>query len=121
VQRAGSGGAVVQVKKTARDRYLWRKYGLTEFMWLIRLRQQQNKCALCGEPFGTRRPNVDHRHEKGYSKFTPARKRQNVRGLVCGFPCNKYHIARNDLKSARQVVQYLERYELLRQQNCVKV
>lgn len=86
---------------TPRDRYLRKKYGITEFQYETMLVTQGNCCALCKKPRkqGTRRLHVDHNHKTGI-----------VRGLVC-FYCNKYRISRHDKHTAWDLFNYLVKYE----------
>jgi hypothetical protein len=58
---------------------LRRNYGLTLSLFKVMLDEQEGKCAICELPFNskTRRPVVDHNHEKG-----------GVRGILCD-RCNK--------------------------------
>jgi len=51
------------------------RYGLTEEEYNQMILQQDNKCAVCTQPFTTT-PHVDHCHTTG-----------RVRGLLCS-PCN---------------------------------
>lgn len=86
---------------TPRDRYLRKKYGITEVEYVFKLNTQGNCCALCKKPHkqGTRRFHVDHNHKTG-----------RVRGLVC-FYCNKYRIGRHDFGSALLLYNYMSVYE----------
>ena len=58
--------------------YLKRKYDITPQKWYDMLKQQEGKCAICGElpKINHRRFHVDHDHKTG-----------KIRGLLCG-PCN---------------------------------
>ena len=51
---------------------LKRKYGITAAQYLTMLELQGGGCAICGQPPGRRRLDVDHDHQTGA-----------VRGLVC--------------------------------------
>lgn len=73
-----------QFKRTARERHLLRKYGLTLEQYNEMAVRQDNRCAICGEvENGKTRDGksdlplmVDHDHTTG-----------EVRGLLCA-PCN---------------------------------
>lgn len=72
----------IKNKSTARDRYLQRRYGITEAEYSARLVAQNNCCILCGtefnhEAWGADSPVVDHCHTNG-----------NIRGILCN-ECNR--------------------------------
>ncbi len=81
-----------------------KKYGLTLQDYLARLRQQRNRCAICGQHERARRPSgkrkrlaVDHCHVTGV-----------VRGLLCTH-CN-HTLGRmgDDPRLLRRAADYLE-------------
>lgn len=77
----------------------WR-YGMTgeDYRWL--LNEQQNRCALCRRPPGTRRLSVDHDHScSGHPDQRGCR--HCIRGLLCNF-CNS------------RLVPYAEQHEVIR-------
>jgi hypothetical protein len=71
---------------TPRDRYLLKRYGITEKIYRLLLKAQGGACGVCRRP---PRPgknlHVDHEHQKGGGG--------RVRGLLC-FYCNKRRIGR---------------------------
>ena len=69
-------------KETARERYLQKRYGISEQEYHARLLSQDNCCLICKKefkdgPFGPDSPVVDHCHNKGH-----------VRGILCN-ECNR--------------------------------
>lgn len=60
-------------RDSERERHLKKKYGITLSDYAVMLKQQNNKCAICGklEP-GNKTLDVDHDHATGI-----------VRGLLC--------------------------------------
>lgn len=76
------------MKLTRRDKYLRKKYGITEAVYAVMLAKYNGTCWIC-----TRKPkkgalNVDHDHKTG-----------QVRGLLCYF-CNKFVIGRSRAEHA---------------------
>lgn len=67
---------------TKRDKYLRKKYGITEAIFQRMLTKGRRACWICKKAPKTRILNVDHDHKTG-----------QVRGLLCFF-CNKYLIGR---------------------------
>lgn len=89
-------------KESARERYLQRKYGISENEYNARLLSQNNCCPVCGVEFsdgvfGPDSPVVDHCHINGH-----------VRGILCN-ECNRglgyYH---DDPEALRRAAAYLE-------------
>jgi hypothetical protein len=74
---------------------LKRRYGITPEQYDKMLERQGGKCAICRRPPGAKRLAVDHDH-----------KTKRVRGALC-YICNKYKVAKNDVISAMEVVNYL--------------
>jgi hypothetical protein len=80
------------------------RYGVSPADYEGMLRRQDGRCAICGDPPGSRRTgcspkfDIDHCHKTG-----------SVRGLLCG-PCNRGlgHF-RDDLDTLRKAVAFLER------------
>ena len=78
----------------------WKKYGLTEEEYQIRIKAQNGKCKIClGTP--AQSLHVDHDHTNGA-----------VRGLLC-FNCNAGigHLQDN-AEIIRRALDYVERYTL---------
>lgn len=67
---------------TKRDKYLRRKYGITETIYKKMLAVHAGNCWICYKKPKKSVLNVDHDHKTG-----------QVRGLLCFF-CNKYMIGR---------------------------
>jgi hypothetical protein len=90
------------------------KYGITQDEWVELFERQGRVCAVCRKASSTGRYNIDHEHVKGWAKLDPQYRKWFVRGIVCHF-CNHYYLARGlTLQKARNVVEYLERYEHLK-------
>jgi len=71
------------VKLTSRDKYLRRKYGITEATYFVMVKKYNGGCWICGKkPKPGKALNVDHDHKTG-----------QVRGLL-DFFCNKFVIGR---------------------------
>lgn len=65
------------------SRRKWR-YGLSEEEFKQRLEEQDNKCAICKEPFGE--IYVDHDHTTGVVRGLLCHKCNSVLGYVCDNP-----------------------------------
>ena len=73
----------VTTRGAKRDKYLRRKYGLTQAQYLLMVRAQEGKCAICHrKPKKGQRLHVDHDH-----------KTDRVRGALCWF-CNHKFLGR---------------------------
>lgn len=70
------------MKLTRRDKYLRKKYGITEAVYKTMLDLYGRRCWICKMLPKKSVLNVDHDHKTG-----------QVRGLLCFF-CNKYVIGR---------------------------
>lgn len=85
-----------------RERYLMRKYGITEAQYLKMFDKQQGCCAICGKHQSElkMRLDVDHDHKLNF-----------VRGLLCRY-CNsklmKY--LRDDSTRGAGLVKYLQKW-----------
>lgn len=88
-----------------------RTYGLDAEDYWGTLRKQEGTCAICKESSGPddRTLAVDHEHVDGYEDMSSEEKKKYFRGLLCN-TCNRWRVAKNDLETARSVVQYLETY-----------
>lgn len=69
-------------KEIQKDKYLFKKYGISLKDWI---KMSKDGCWICGRKEG--RLNVDHRHVKGYKKLLPEERAKEVRGCLC-FMCN---------------------------------
>ena len=89
-----------------RDKYLRTKYGITEEEYLHLLKFNDGGCWICGRKPKTGSLNTDHDHHIAKEKGL----RASVRGLLCGFPCNKKMIGRHRREHAelyRRAAMYL--------------
>lgn len=77
---------------SVRDKYLRKKYGISEEEYNYLLILGNGGCWICGrkpKPGGSL--NVDHDHALAKEHGL----RVSIRGLLCGFPCNKKLIGRH--------------------------
>ena len=89
---------LLQGKLSKRDKYLRKKYGITEAEYNKMANAQHGVCGLCGRPPKTRSLSVDHDHGTG-----------RVRGLLC-YNCNRRLIGRFRRPDLfRKAAEYLER------------
>ena len=89
----------------------WRVYGITPEEYWETLRIQGDGCAICHEKEKSRDKftlAVDHEHVEGYENLPPEEKRKFFRGLLCNV-CNRWRVAKNDIQTARAVLEYLEK------------
>lgn len=82
---------------TKRDTYLRKKYEITEEEFQHLLTLGLGKCWICGRVPKTGNLCVDHDHKVQKEKGL----RASIRGLLCGFPCNKKFIGRNRREHAQ--------------------
>ena len=84
-----------------RDKYLQKKYNISENTYLSMLKSQGYKCAICPKTQFelSYSLHVDHNHNSGKN-----------RGLLC-YRCNKFLVGRNTLETARDLYFYMLRYE----------
>lgn len=103
----------------APSRQTLKKYGLDLTDWLILVEDSNLVCPICkrrfGEIYGNSKrplmPVIDHVHIRNFKRMKPEKRRMFVRGLPCNY-CNRRRLGRGmDLKIARNIVTYLERYE----------
>jgi hypothetical protein len=90
-------------KKNSRNRYLLKRFGITEEQYAKLLQDQDEACAVCKRParsFKTRLC-VDHDHRTGH-----------VRGLLCNY-CNRRIVGRHRRDAGaillKAAFEYLER------------
>jgi hypothetical protein len=82
---------------TNRDRYLQRKYGITEAEYEVLLWHNDGCCWICGHPPKKQRLHVEHDHRT-----------KSIRGLTC-WRCNALlQHARDDPAILRKAADYLE-------------
>lgn len=87
-----------------REKYLKKRYGITQDQWEKMFLRQKGKCPVClkpilkpGNPQGKRAAAVDHDH-----------KSKRVRGLTC-YRCNRFTIGRNrDTSKLKRLIAYLD-------------
>lgn len=75
--------------RKAKDRYLYKTYGITIEDYERMFEAQDHRCAICLNVPKLKMLNVDHRHVKNYKDLPACEKKKEVRGLLCFF-CNKY-------------------------------
>jgi hypothetical protein len=74
-------------KDKAKDKRLYKTYGITLQDWNKMYKDQGEVCWICKKLPKSGILNVDHIHQKGYKKMLPEDKKKYVRGLLC-FVCN---------------------------------
>jgi hypothetical protein len=89
------------------------KYGLEISDWKVLADAQAAGsvclCPVCEKPLV--KSVLDHEHVKGWKKMSPEIRKQFVRCLA-HMGCNWHFIAKNTLKTARNIVRILETYEI---------
>lgn len=83
----------------SRNKYLLRRFGITEEQYEELFQKQRGRCAICERPAETFKTKlaVDHNH-----------KTREIRGLLC-FYCNRYRVGRNTCaETLQRVVDYLK-------------
>ena len=88
-----------------RDGIIRRQYGITLAEYDQMLRDQDNKCAICGneDEVEGRRLAIDHCHDSG-----------KVRGLLCG-KCNRgIGLFYDNKELLEKAISYLDKYSLAR-------
>jgi hypothetical protein len=88
-------------RKSSRDTYLRRKYGITEEQYNELLAQQSDACYICRKPVlpTDTALAVDHDHHSG-----------RIRGLLC-FRCNHIVVGRwkeQDIPLLERLIEYLD-------------
>ncbi|MHB8407951.1 MAG: endonuclease domain-containing protein [Acidiferrobacterales bacterium] len=84
-----------------------RYYGLTLEDYYRMLREQDHRCAICGNE-EVKQLAVDHEHVEGWAQMLPEERKKYVRGLLC-ILCNKHRMAGVDLAMALRMVAFLQR------------
>jgi hypothetical protein len=80
-----------------KDRLLFKQYGITLPEYQKMLIDQDYKCKICMQDFGTTQINVDHSHDTG-----------KVRGLLCS-PCNiSLGHLKDDISRIQSLLNYLK-------------
>lgn len=88
-----------QVRADRQRRYSWKRlYGMTPEDFQKRLKDQNNVCALCQEPF-TETPHVDHDHQTGAVRGLLHNSCNRALGLMKDSP-EKLDLAARYLRSA---------------------
>lgn len=88
-------------------KYTLRKYGISESEWVTLY--GNGICPICERPL--EHPVVDHLHIRNWKKLKPERRKKYIRGMPCNY-CNRRRLAKGmNLKIARNIVKYLEKFE----------
>lgn len=90
------------------------KYGLTQQEFDTLLEHQGGVCPICKKVPSTGRWVIDHEHIRGWKSLPPEQRKLYVRGILCWLDNNKALTKGMTLVKARRLVEYLERYENLR-------
>lgn len=100
--------SIKQQQRNKKDKRLFQTYGLSLVEYEILYSGCKGCCEICGRSYKVL--NVDHRHVKGYKKFSPEEKRREIRGLLC-MRCNKFTLGSLEIhKNAREILENLNRY-----------
>lgn len=88
-----------------------RRYGLTSTDWLLILKRQGWKCAICGVR-GRVLWNIDHAHVPGWHNMPDEERSVHVRGILC-FRCNRYNVPSRNFTHdmAKNLQIYIRKYE----------
>ena len=93
-----------KIKDKMREYNLKNKYNLTPEQYNQILANQDNKCAICNEPFKNKRNiHVDHNHLTG-----------KVRGLLCSNCNTGIGLFKEDKSILKSAIGYLAKYNLKR-------
>lgn len=85
-----------------------RRYGLTATDWLVLLKDQGWKCAICLKRVKTW--NTDHDHTPGWKLKPPAERAKYVRGVLCWY-CNHRKVGQHrDPDEVQRIADYLRAY-----------
>lgn len=88
-----------EVKYKKRMRMLYERYGISAQQYLDLAEKQENLCAICGKPPGSKALAVDHDHATG-----------EVRALLC-VDCNLgLGRFRDNIEVMRQAIKYLQKH-----------
>jgi len=82
------------------DKY-YSRYGISYADYEAKLKEQLNRCDLCGKHKSrfTRRMHLDHNHKTG-----------KVRGILCFF-CNRRRVGQLNLEWAKRIYEYLLKWD----------
>lgn len=83
-----------------RNKYLLKRFGITEDQYDELLRKQDGRCAVCKRTAGSFRArlSVDHDHKSGH-----------VRGLLC-VHCNRYVVGRHRVDAGASLLKAAYEY-----------
>lgn len=98
-----------QTKEQLKDKYLYKKYGITFVEWHKLYYNQSATCAICKILPKNKILCVDHIHIRGFKKMSPEEKRKYIRGLVC-FCCNTAFGRIERRKNPRQLLENINKY-----------
>lgn len=84
-----------------RERYLQRKYGLTEQVWLQMFEAQSSRCAICltTAPGGNGKWSTDHCH-----------KSDKLRSILCTGCNTALGLAKDSVPILKKMIDYLEQH-----------
>lgn len=89
-----------------------KKYGLDELTYKWLLNEQGYKCPICKKTPTSGLFRVDHYHHPRYKYLSDELRRLYIRGLCC-VHCNRFYLAKGiNVEKAKNVVEYLEAFEL---------
>jgi len=82
------------LKVSQRNKYLLKRFGITDDEYVDLLRKQEGRCAVCKRTAETfaRRLAVDHDHKTG-----------EIRGLLC-LHCNRYVVGRHRRENGAELL-----------------
>lgn len=101
-RRAKNPDKVREIGRASENRRRYKRYGITEEIYLILCQKQNNLCAICQMKLNSnkRKDHVDHCHETG-----------RVRGILCHH-CNlMLGHAKDSVLALQNGIKYLERYK----------
>ncbi len=75
------------IQTNAKDKRLFKTYGITFADWEVLFKKQHKVCAICKTMPKSGILCVDHIHIKGFKIMPSEEKRQYIRGLLC-YMCN---------------------------------
>ena len=89
-----------------------KKYGLSLADWEEIYHLQGGLCPICKRTLA--KPVVDHLHIRNWKRMKPEKRKLYIRGIPCNY-CNRRRLAKGmTLEIARNIVDYLERFELMK-------
>lgn len=87
-----------------------KKYGLSLNEWKNILAEQGYRCPICLNVL-CKTTNIDHFHQKQWSKLPPEKRKLYIRGVTCWY-CNKNMLPKGiTTLKVRRTLHYLEEFE----------